>query len=79
MGRKFKCVICGRPFPEGQGVIVSRGGLTLTFHSSRCAYKFFKLFMERLDEKHFADIARSLVSELEKMLEYRRVKTQKRI
>lgn len=74
MRRRFKCVTCGRLFPEGQGVILGRGGLILTFHSSRCAYKFFKLLVDRLDERCFIEASRGLVEELEKLLESRRAK-----
>jgi len=71
--------MCGRPFPEGQGVLISRGGLTFTFHSGRCAYRFLKLLFERVDERCVLDVARSLASELEEVLELRRAKVQKRI
>jgi len=70
----FRCVTCGRPFPEGQGVIVSRGGLTLAFHSGRCAYRFFKLLFERVEERCVVGAARELVSELEKAQESRRAR-----
>ncbi len=79
MNREFKCITCGRRFPEGQGVMISRGSLTLTFHSSRCAYKFFKLLLERVDERCFMDTARDLISELEKSLELRKTRVVKRI
>lgn len=79
MSRRFKCIMCGRLFPEGQGVLISRGGLTLTFHSGRCAYRFLKLLFERADERCVLDAARSLASELEKVLELRKAKVQKRI
>ncbi|MEM0340375.1 MAG: hypothetical protein QXN05_02625 [Acidilobaceae archaeon] len=65
MSDKRKCLMCGRVFPEGQGVIISRGGLILEFHSSRCAYKFFKIFFERLDYQCLT-VARDLAGELAK-------------
>ncbi len=79
MSVKLKCVTCGRPFPRGQGVVLSKGGLTLTFHSSRCAYRFFKLLLDRIDERCFVDVAKGLASELERVLEERRARVQKRI
>lgn len=74
MREKFTCQTCGRPFPRGQGIVISRGGLTLTFHSSRCAYKFLRLVFERADERCVVNTARELREELEKLLEARRVK-----
>ncbi|MEM0491125.1 MAG: hypothetical protein QXR02_05170 [Acidilobaceae archaeon] len=68
---RYKCIVCGRVFPEGQGVIVSRGGLTLTFHSGRCAYKFFKLWFERVDLQCLA-IARDIMREYEKIIDARK-------
>ncbi|MEM4512226.1 MAG: hypothetical protein QXK97_02875 [Acidilobaceae archaeon] len=58
-------MVCGRPFPEGQGVVLARGGFTLEFHSSRCAYRFFKLLFERLDYSCLA-VARDLAGEFAK-------------
>jgi large subunit ribosomal protein L24e len=79
LGRRFKCVVCGRLFPEGQGVFIGRGGLTLTFHSSRCAYKFLKLLFERADERCVLDTARGLALELERVVELREARVQKRV
>jgi hypothetical protein len=41
--------VCGRKFPEGQGVYVNIGDIRYIFHSKRCAIKFFKRFIEELD------------------------------
>lgn len=64
------CIMCGRPFPEGQGVVLSRGGLILEFHSGRCAYKFFKLMFDRLDYQCLT-VARDIAGELAKAREAR--------
>ncbi|MEM1619857.1 MAG: hypothetical protein QXU97_01420 [Fervidicoccaceae archaeon] len=63
-----RCVVCGRAFSEGQGVIIMRGGLRLHFHSAKCAAKFFKIVMleapdvscvERQIQKTIADLEKS--------------------
>lgn len=46
------CTVCGKPFPQGQGVvIVVDERLQLNFHSNRCASKFLR----RLVEDNLAD------------------------
>ena len=71
--KRYKCIVCGRVFPEGQGIVIERGGLTLAFHSKACAVKFFKLMVETMDEGEFKKVARSLMKEFEE-LQKRRAK-----
>ena len=40
------CIVCGKPFHEGQGVVVEVRGRILEFHSSRCASKFLRRLLE---------------------------------
>ncbi len=48
--RYYECVVCGRRFPEGQGISLEKAGRVLWFHSRRCAYRFFMLLMERVED-----------------------------
>ena len=67
-GKRYKCIVCGRVFPEGQGIVIERAGITLPFHSKACAVKFFKLMVEVMDESEFKKVARSLMKEFEEAL-----------
>lgn len=40
------CLVCGRRFHEGQGVVVKVRGGVLEFHSSRCASRFLRRLLE---------------------------------
>ncbi len=75
--KRYKCIVCGRVFPEGQGIVIQRAGVTLAFHSKACAVKFFKLMVETMDESEFKKVSRNLVKEFEEALK-RRMK-EKRI
>jgi large subunit ribosomal protein L24e len=44
--RERTCVVCGKKFPEGQGIIIQKEGIILEFHSSKCASKFFRRLIE---------------------------------
>ncbi|AEM38836.1 hypothetical protein Pyrfu_0967 [Pyrolobus fumarii 1A] len=74
--KRYKCIVCGRMFPEGQGIVLQRGGVTLTFHSKACAVKFFRLMVETIDEGEFKKVARSLVKEFEEALKRREKRKQ---
>ena len=69
--KRYKCIVCGRVFPEGQGIVIQRAGITLTFHSKACATKFFRLMVETMDEGEFKKVARSLIKEFEEALKRR--------
>ncbi|MGC9105885.1 MAG: hypothetical protein ACP5HQ_05650 [Thermoprotei archaeon] len=49
MREKFTCIVCGRTFYQGQGIVYSLKGTRLYFHSKACAYKFFKDLIEASD------------------------------
>ena len=49
MTDKYECIVCGRKFPKGQGVIIVVKGSEYAFHSKGCAIKFFKRLVEELD------------------------------
>ncbi|BFH74351.1 hypothetical protein SJAV_22950 [Sulfurisphaera javensis] len=42
MIEKHVCIVCGRMFPEGQGIKLSIQGNEYYFHSKDCAYKFLR-------------------------------------
>ncbi len=65
---KYTCLVCGRVFYEGQGIVIRRGGLELAFHSSRCAAKFLRLLLERSEEGCVEDTAKRVSRELEEAL-----------
>lgn len=65
MPEAYRCVVCGRPFPGGQGIEVRKSGLALRFHSSRCASRFFRLLMERVEGECVARALREVLGEYE--------------
>lgn len=74
---KYTCLVCGRTFYEGQGVVIRRGGLELAFHSSRCAAKFLRLLVERSEQGCLEDSARRVARELEEALKRRQEERRK--
>jgi large subunit ribosomal protein L24e len=62
-----ECSVCGRKFPVGQGIVLSKSGFTLYFHSSKCASKFLKLLLERMDENCARTAIREVLEELDKL------------
>lgn len=74
--REYICIVCGRKFPQGQGIVIKRAGIELAFHSKACLAKFFRLFVERIDEKEFKKAARELIREFE---EARRARMKQKI
>ncbi|ADV65513.1 hypothetical protein [Desulfurococcus mucosus] len=77
--RRHRCVVCGRVFPEGQGIVVVKDGLTLEFHSSRCASKFLRALAERMPADEFLPYARKLIDEFNELNEQREKARAKKI
>ncbi len=78
MKKKHKCIVCGRVFPEGQGIILTYGGVELAFHSSKCASKFLKQLLDRVPPDVLGDYVKRLVEEnLEKLRELEKRKAKK--
>ncbi len=75
--RYYTCIVCGRKFPEGQGIILEKAGIVLHFHSRRCAVRFFRLFLERLDDDAARRALRELVKELEEARRAREERARK--
>jgi len=63
--KKHLCIVCGRAFPEGQGIVLQRANIELAFHSKTCLAKFFKLFIENLDEGCFKKAAKETIKSFE--------------
>ncbi len=70
--RTHTCVVCGRPFPDGQGIVISVRGKVLEFHSSRCASKFLRLMLERGDSSCLDGLIVQMVKEFREANEKRR-------
>ncbi|MCE4608194.1 MAG: hypothetical protein F7B61_04465 [Caldisphaeraceae archaeon] len=63
---EYTCIVCGKKFYPGQGIVLQRGSLRLFFHSSKCASKFFKMLLDRVDSSCINNAALVLIKDLEK-------------
>jgi hypothetical protein len=79
MSKKYECVVCGRIFPEGQGIKLSLGGKEVYFHSKRCALKFFKSLVLYIDQKALDQALKMTIKEYEERSREIREKTKKSI
>jgi len=72
---KYRCIVCGRVFPKGQGVVVKYGDISLCFHSNKCVSKFFKHLLETApyDDlgKHVKAVYREFEEKLRAVMEKR--------
>ncbi|MEM0283172.1 MAG: hypothetical protein QXE32_02560 [Sulfolobales archaeon] len=71
MKRRHTCIVCGRVFPEGQGVILKIGENQLTFHSKSCAIKFIRYYLDLIDLQCAEKSLRKAVEDFEKIRENR--------
>ncbi len=73
--RRFECLVCGRKFYEGQGVVFTVNQKMYAFHSKSCALKFLRRVLEEIDDsilaKVFEDVKKEFESELREKLERR--------
>ena len=74
-----RCIVCGRKFPEGQGIVMKVGNVVLEFHSKRCAYKFLRELVERLDPSVVEPVAKGLKKEMEERLRIKEERSKKKI
>jgi len=75
---KLECMVCGRKFPLGQGVIINMCGFTLKFHSKSCAMKFFRVFASRLTGDEAKKVTKEVIDEfLSRLKEQRKLKSKK--
>ena len=79
MGKRFKCIVCGRVFPEGQGIVVVKSGLELAFHSSRCVSKFFKRLLENAPDELLSRVLRDVYEEFMEEIRAREERRAKKI
>lgn len=69
-----KCIVCGRSFPDGQGIVLSRRDLYLSFHSSRCASRFLRrLIMDSEDIDCLEKQVNTILKEFEEIQEKKKV------
>ncbi|MEM4482299.1 MAG: hypothetical protein QXK88_04500 [Desulfurococcaceae archaeon] len=66
-----KCVVCGRVFPQGQGIVLTIGDERLEFHSVRCFSKFTKRLLERMPPDEIKGYIRRVREEYEELLAQR--------
>jgi len=76
---RYRCIVCGRKFPEGQGIVIKYNDLVLSFHSSRCASKFLKRLLEIVPYEDLGKYIREIYSEYEDLLKKKEELRAKRI
>lgn len=78
MGKRlYECTVCGRKFPEGQGIIISKGGIILYFHSNRCASKFLRRLLENTDESCISKPLKETAEEFMKAIDAKKKSVEK--
>jgi len=68
VNERHKCVVCGRVFPEGQGIVLKLGPEVLEFHSSKCFAKFSKKLLERIPYDEIKGYVKRLREEYEELV-----------
>ncbi len=76
---KYRCIVCGRVFPKGQGIVVNYGKILLTFHSSKCASKFFRELLNITPYEELGKYVKELYDEYIEKLEVLEKKRSKKI
>ena len=79
LAKKLKCVVCGRVFYEGQGVILNIAGKDIVLHSKSCALKFVKSLLEKIESSHLAPAVKETLKEFEEALKRHVEATKKKI
>lgn len=75
---KHKCIVCGRVFPEGQGIILDIGDEVLEFHSAKCFSKFTKRLFEKIPIDEIKGYVKRVREEYEEYLSQRnKIKAKK--
>ncbi|MDP8002850.1 MAG: hypothetical protein ACP5I6_01015 [Caldisphaera sp.] len=75
--QKYRCIVCGKEFTEGQGIVMQRGSIKLTFHSNKCASSFFKMLIERPEASCLESSIKDVIKDFEKKLEEKEKKNKK--
>jgi hypothetical protein len=76
---KYRCVVCGRVFSEGQGIILRVNDDVIPLHSSKCATKFLRSVVERLEPSVARGIIKDVKKEFHELLEKRLKESSKKI
>jgi len=71
-----RCSVCGKVFPEGQGIVIRFGDEDLVFHKRTCAVKFLRELIPLLGQD-CSNAAKSALEIFSKAIEER--KKEKRI
>lgn len=77
--RKYRCIVCGRPFPRGQGIVLNFADEVLEFHSSRCFAKFARCLLERLPYDEIKGYVKKLREEYNELINERQKLKVKKI
>ena len=77
MGEKYVCLVCGRIFPQGQGVKITIKGTDYYFHSKACAYKFLRELVLSADIDCISDVAKEIRRKYEDLLEKKKEASKK--
>jgi len=79
MSKKRECIVCGRKFPEGQGVLIDLGDTKLVFHSKSCALKFFKTLFLRIEYSLIRNYVNETIEEFRRKVNDERKRKAKKI
>jgi len=76
---RYECIVCGRKFPKGQGVVIDIGGKLYTFHSKSCALKFLRRAIEEIEPLYIIKAFDKISNEFKKEREERQALRSKSI
>mgnify|MGYP000389059615 CR=1 FL=1 len=79
MKKMLECIVCGRRFPEGQGIKIDVGDRVLVFHSKSCTLKFMRILLERLPREELKKAIRETLEEYDRIKKERKSATSKKI
>ena len=79
MKEKLTCIVCGKKFPRGQGIVLNVGGKEYPFHSKACALKFLRRVLEELKPEEVSKAFEKVEGEFREELRLKEEKTRKRI
>ena len=76
---RYECIVCGRKFPKGQGVVIDVGGKLYIFHSKSCALKFLRRVIEEVEPSYMIKAFDKVSNEFMKEREERQALRSKSI
>ncbi len=76
---KNRCDVCGRVFPEGQGIVLTVDDEVVTLHSKRCAVKFLRAVIDKLDPTASKEAIKKVKKDFDEILRKRLLSTGKKI